>query len=45
MNQTINGLQALNGWRTESMYTFSEAAHLANVSTHNGQELAIRVHG
>ena len=33
MNQVINGHQALNGWRTESMYTFSEAAHLANVST------------
>ena len=32
MNQTINGLQALNGWRTESMYSFSEAAHLAGVS-------------
>ena len=33
MNQVINGHQALNGWRTESMYSFREAARLANVST------------
>ncbi len=28
-----NGHETLNGWRTESMYSFSEAAHLADVST------------
>ena len=33
MSPITNGHQALNGWRTESMYTFSEAAHLAGVST------------
>ena len=33
MSTMIHDHQALNGWRTESMYTFSEAAHLAGVST------------
>ena len=33
MSLVINGHQSLNGWRTESMYSFAEAAHLANVST------------
>ena len=33
MSTVIHDHQALNGWRTESMYTFSEAAHLAGVST------------
>ena len=33
MIQVTNGHEALNGWRTESMYSYSEAAHLANVST------------
>lgn len=33
MSQVTNGHQALDGWRTESMYTFGEAAHLADVST------------
>ena len=33
MSQATNGHQALDGWRTESMYSFSEAARLANVST------------
>lgn len=33
MSQVTNGHQALDVWRTESMYTFGEAAHLANVST------------
>ena len=28
-----NGHEVLDGWRTESMYSFSEAAHLADVST------------
>lgn len=32
MSQVTNGHQALDGWRTESMYTFGEAAHLAGVS-------------
>ena len=32
MIQVTNGHEALNGWRTESMYSFNEAAHLANVS-------------
>ena len=45
MFPVINGHQALNGWRTESMYTFSEAAHLAGVSTTTVKELAIRIHG
>ena len=31
--QISSGYEAFNGWRTESMYSFSEAAHLANVST------------
>ena len=33
MSTMIHDHQVLNGWRTESMYTFSEAAHLAGVST------------
>ena len=33
MNHVTNGHEPLNGWRTDSMYSFSEAAHLANVST------------
>ena len=33
MNHVTNGHETLNGWRTDSMYSFSEAAHLANVST------------
>ena len=33
MSTVIHDHQALDGWRTESMYTFGEAAHLANVST------------
>lgn len=33
MNHVTNGHEALNGWRTDSMYSFSEAAHLASVST------------
>ena len=33
MSTVIHDYQALNGWRTESMYTFGEAAHLAGVST------------
>ena len=33
MSQMTNGHEAVNGWRTESMYSFAEAAHLANVST------------
>ena len=33
MSQMTNGHKALNGWRTESMYTFGEAAQLAGVST------------
>jgi uncharacterized protein (DUF433 family) len=33
MIQVTNGHEALDGWRTESMYSYSEAAHLANVST------------
>ena len=32
MSQVTNGHAHLNGWRTESMYSFAEAAHLANVS-------------
>ena len=32
MSQVANGHEGLNGWRTESMYSFAEAAHLANVS-------------
>ena len=32
MSQLSNGHEAVNGWRTESMYSFAEAAHLANVS-------------
>ena len=32
MCQATNGHEAFNGWRTESMYSFSETAHLANVS-------------
>ncbi len=32
MAQVTNGHEASNGWRTESMYSFNEAAHLANVS-------------
>ena len=32
MSQVTNGHQALDGWRTESMYSFGEAAHLAGVS-------------
>ena len=32
MLQVTNGHEALNGWRTESMYSFSEAASLAGVS-------------
>ena len=32
MNHVTNGHETLNGWRTDSMYSFSEAAHLANVS-------------
>ena len=32
MSQVANGHRGLNGWRTESMYSFAEAAHLANVS-------------
>ena len=33
MFQVTNGHEPLNGWRTESMYSFVEAAHLAKVST------------
>ena len=33
MSQMSNGHAAVNGWRTESMYSFAEAAHLAGVST------------
>ena len=33
MIQATNGHEASNGWRTESMYSYSEAANLANVST------------
>jgi uncharacterized protein (DUF433 family) len=32
MSLVTNGHKAVNGWRTESMYSFSEAAHLAEVS-------------
>ena len=32
MSHVANGQENLNGWRTESMYSFAEAAHLANVS-------------
>ena len=32
MSPITNGHNAVNGWRTESMYSFSEAAHLAEVS-------------
>ena len=32
MSQMTNGHEAVSGWRTEAMYSFSEAAHLANVS-------------
>ena len=32
MSPVTNGHEAINGWRTESMYTFAEAAQLANVS-------------
>ena len=32
MSRATNGHEAVNGWRTESMYSFSEAAHLADVS-------------
>ena len=33
MSQVTNGHESANGWRTQSMYSFSEAAHLADVST------------
>ena len=33
MSQETHGHADLNGWRTDSMYTFAEAAHLAKVST------------
>ncbi len=33
MSQLSNGHELVNGWRTESMYSFAEAAHLADVST------------
>ena len=33
MSTMTHDHQTLNGWRTDSMYTFSEAAHLAGVST------------
>lgn len=33
MSQVTNGHEPFTGWRTESMYSFAEAAHLANVST------------
>ncbi len=32
MSEKTNGNGSLNGWRTQAMYTFSEAAHLAHVS-------------
>ncbi len=33
MTQNWNGHSNFNGWRTQPMYTFSEAAQLARVST------------
>ena len=33
MTQNGNGHSNLDGWRTQPMYTFSEAAQLAHVST------------
>lgn len=32
MSQLVHANETLNGWRTNSMYSFAEAAHLANVS-------------
>ena len=32
MTQAVNGHHDLDGWRTDSMYSFAETAHLANVS-------------
>ena len=32
MSPNTNGHERFNGWRTEPMYSFSEAAHLAHVS-------------